>query len=173
MPVSANEIGIFILIRFVLPYMFKREEASNIRQEFWTTFGKYMSPVLSVEGIKINWINYRTTIKDVYFRMDVDQNKAVISITMEHHDPGIRELYFQQFLELKNLLHTTMEEEWEWQLQHSYEQGKKISRIFKMCSGVSVFNKEDWPELISFFKPRMIALDQFWENAKYSFQGLE
>jgi hypothetical protein len=153
--------------------MFKREEASNIRQEFWTTFGKYMSPIPSAEGIKINWINYRTTIKEVYFRMDVNHNKAVISITMEHHDPEIRELYFQQFQELKNLLHTTLQEEWEWQLQASLEEGKKISRISKTRSGVSVFNKEDWPELISFFKPRMIALDQFWENAKYSFGGLE
>jgi hypothetical protein len=153
--------------------MFKREEASNIRQEFWTTFGKYMSPIPSAEGLRINWINYRTTIKNVYFRMDVNENKAVISITMEHDDRGIRELYFQQFEELKNLLHTTLKEEWEWQLQTSLEEGREISRIFKTCLNVSVFNKEDWPELISFFKPRMIALDQFWENAKYSFRGLE
>jgi len=41
--------------------MFKRQEASRLREEFWTTFGRYMRPVLSTEGIKINWINYKTT----------------------------------------------------------------------------------------------------------------
>ncbi len=153
--------------------MFKREEASRIRQEFWTTFGRYMSPVPSAEGMKINWINYRTSIKEVYFRMDVNQNSAMIYISMEHNDADIRQLYFQQFQEFKTLLHTELEEEWEWQALAYVKEDKEISRIYKQISGVSVFNKDHWPELISFFKPRMMALDRFWENAKYSFEALK
>lgn len=152
--------------------MFKRQEAARIREEFWTTFGKYMSPVPSSEGLKINWINYRTSFKDVYFRMDVNQHSAMISISLEQTQPGIRELYFQQFEELKTLLHATLEEEWEWQLQARVAEEKVISRIYEELNGVSVFNREQWPELISFFKPRIIALDQFWENARFSFEGL-
>ena len=152
--------------------MFKRDEASLLRQEFWTSFGQYMSPVPSAEGMKINWINYRTTIKDVHFRMDANQKAASISISLEHKDAGIHELYFQQFKEFKTLLHTTLEEEWEWQLNSYVTEDKVISRIYKEITGVSVFNKDQWPELISFFKPRIIALDRFWENAKYSFEAL-
>lgn len=152
--------------------MFKRQEASRIREEFWTTFGKYMGPVPSSEGLKINWINYRTTYKDVYFRMDADQHSAKIFISLEHTEPAIRELYFQQFEELKTLLHATLEEEWHWQQHVPVSNEKVISRIYQELTSVSVFQKEQWPELISFFKPRIIALDQFWENAKYSFEGL-
>jgi len=153
--------------------MFKRDEASLLREEFWTAFGKYMAPVPSAEGMKVNWINYRTTIKDVYFRMDANQKGATISITLEHKDAGIRELYFEQFEEFKTLLHTTLEEEWEWQLHTPVNESRIISRIFKEITGVSVFNKDQWPELISFFKPRIIALDRFWEDAKYSFEALK
>lgn len=153
--------------------MFTREQASRIREEFWTTFGKYMHPIPSAEGVKVNWVNYRTTIKDVYFRMDAGQKSAVVAITMEHSDAGVRELYFEQFLEFKTLLHATLEEEWIWQQQVFLEDGKVISRIYQELTGVSVFNKEQWPELISFFKPRIIALDSFWENAKYSFDALK
>ena len=153
--------------------MFKRDEASRIREEFWTSFGRYMNPIPSAEGMKINWINYRTAIKDIYFRMDVNQKHAIICIAIEHTDPGIRELYFEQFLELKELLHTALEEEWEWQLHANVAEDKIVSRIYKEMSGVSVFNKDQWPDLISFFKPRIIALDGFWENAKYSFNGLK
>lgn len=153
--------------------MFTREEASRIRQEFWTTFGRYMSPVPSAEGVKINWINYHTKLKDVYFRMDTGKKAAAVFISIEHGDPGIRELYFGQFLEFKDLLHTTLQEEWEWQVKVSVADGKIISRIYKEISGVSVFNRDQWPELISFFKPRIIALDSFWENAKYSFETLK
>jgi hypothetical protein len=48
-----------------------------------------------------------------------------------------------------------------------------VSRIYKEITGVSVFNKDHWPDLISFFKPRIIALDSFWENAKYGFEDLK
>jgi hypothetical protein len=149
--------------------MFSREEASRIRHEFWTTFGRYMSPILSAEGMKTNWVNYHTKLKDVYFRMDAGKKSAMISISLEHSDPELQQLYFEQFLEMKDMLHATLGEEWEWQL-HTQVDGKIITRIFKTLPDVSVFNKEHWPDLISFFKPRIIALDSFWENARWGFQ---
>lgn len=152
--------------------MYSRGEASTLRQEFWTAFGKYMGPVPSAEGLKINWINYHTRIRDVYFRMDAGPASAAVAVTIEHRDAGIRELFFEQFSELKELLHHTLEEEWTWQQQVTLPDGRVISRIGKELPGVSVFNKEQWPELISFFKPRIIALDSFWENARYSFGEL-
>jgi hypothetical protein len=152
--------------------MFTRGEASRIKQEFWTTFGRYMRPIPSAEGMEINWVNYHTKIKDVYFRMNATPKSADISISLEHADPGMQELYFEQFLQLKKILQATLEEEWDWQL-HVPVEGRVISRIGKTLLGVSVMNKDHWPELISFFKPRMIALDSFWENARYSFEGLK
>jgi hypothetical protein len=152
--------------------MFSREEASHIKEEFWTAFGRYMRPILSAEGMKVNWVNYHTGMKDVYFRMDAGKKSADISISIEHRDPEIQELYFEQFNELKNILHSTLEEEWEWQ-RHVSVDGKLITRIHKEISDVSIFNKDHWPVLISFFKPRIIALDNFWENAKYSFERLK
>jgi hypothetical protein len=153
--------------------MFKREEAARLRQEFWTTFGKYMSPVPSAEGLKINWINYRTGIKDVYFRMDINNKSAQIYISIEHQDAAIREMYFQQFKQFELLLHAALEEDWEWQQDVTINNDKVSSRICKELGGVSIFNKDHWPELISFFKPRIIALDSFWENARYSFETLK
>jgi hypothetical protein len=152
--------------------MYSRGEASTIRQEFWTAFGKYMSPVPSADGANVNWINYHTRIRDVHFRMDAGPKGAFISITLEHRDAEIRELFFEQFLELKELLHSTLEEEWAWQPTVTLPDGRVISRIGKELTDVSIFNKDQWPNLISFFKPRIIALDSFWENARYSFEGL-
>ena len=150
--------------------MFSREEASRIRQEFWTTFGRYMNPIMSSEGLKINWVNYHTRLKDVYFRMDAGKRSGMISISLEHSDPELQQLYFEQFEEMKDILHATLGEAWEWQL-HAQVDGKIISRIYKELPNVSVFNKDHWPDLISFFKPRIIALDGFWENARYSFKS--
>ena len=71
--------------------MFSKDEASRIRHEFWTTFGKYMAPVPSAEGLKINWINYHTRVKNLYFRMDAANRNAAISISIEHPDLVMQE----------------------------------------------------------------------------------
>lgn len=131
-----------------------------------------MGPVPSSEGMRINWINYHTRVPDVFFRMDAGAKEGSIAITLEHRDAGIRDLYFEQFLELRDLLHATLGEEWVWERNIILADGREISRIVKTLSGVSIFNKDQWPDLISFFKPRIIALDSFWENARWSFEEL-
>jgi hypothetical protein len=152
--------------------MYTREQASALRQAFWTAFGNYMNPVPSAEGLKTNWINYNTGLKNVFFRLQADKNNAAIAIELTHPDIEIQELFFEQFLQLRTLLHEQMGEDWEWALHTTDANGKTISRIYKDISPVSVFNQNDWPTLISFFKPRLIALDEFWSNAQYSFDDL-
>ena len=152
--------------------MYSKQEAAKFRQEFWTAFGLYMSPVLSADGLKINWINYKTGIKDIYFKMDADGEQASVRIVLQHADAQLQQLYFDQFTALKKLFHQAVGEEWEWELHGTNEFGKTVSSISKRLVPVSIFNREDWPKLISFFKPRMIALDEFWSSAQYSFQSL-
>jgi hypothetical protein len=105
--------------------------------------------------------------------MKADKKTASIGIEMVQPDAGIQELFFEQFTALKLLLHGAMGEEWSWVLHDQDENGKTVSRIYQQISGVNVFNREDWPALISFFKPRIIALDAFWTDAQYSFEELK
>jgi hypothetical protein len=153
--------------------LYSKEEASQLKQQFWTAFGQYIAPQLSAEGLKANWVNYKTGLKHVYFKMQADKRSASIAIELTQPDPGIQELFFEQFKEFKNILHATLDETWEWELHGKDDYGKTISRIFKQIEGVSIFNKNDWPALISFFKPRIIALDEFWNDIKYGFDALK
>lgn len=149
--------------------MYSKEQASQLKQAFWTAFGQYIAPHLSAEGLRTNWVNYKTGIKNLHFKMQADKKSASIAIEMSHSDPGIQELMFEQFLEFKNILNASLNEEWEWQLHVQDENDRTLSRIVKILPGVSIFKQEDWPALISFFKPRIIALDEFWSDAKDSF----
>ena len=153
--------------------MYSKDEASQIRQAFWTTFGQYISPQLSADGLKINWVNYKTGIKHLYFKMEADKRFATIGIIMTQPDAGIQELFFEQFKELKTMFDSYLDEEWKWALHDKDEHGKTISRIYLQLDNVSIYNRNDWPQLISFFKPRIIALDDFWSVAQYSFEDLK
>ena len=153
--------------------MYTKEQASQLRQAFWTTFGQYMSPIPSAEGLRVNWLNYHTGLKQVFFRMKADKKTAAIGIELVQPDVEIQQMFFEQFEALQGLLQEAMGEEWTWDLHTTDEHGKTISRIYKEIAGVNVFNREDWPALISFFKPRLVALDAFWADAQYSFEGLK
>lgn len=152
--------------------MYSKQEASKLKQEFWTTFGQYMSPILSSEGEKVNWINYKTGEKNIAFRMNANNKNVTIAIELTHKDKDIQQIYFEQLFQFKNLFDSTLNEVWNWQLHHYDTHGKIISRVCKEKTGVSIFQKQDWPQLISFFKPRIIALDEFWSSVKYAFETL-
>jgi hypothetical protein len=152
--------------------MYSKQEAAKLKKQFWTAFGQYMAPVLSAEGEKINWINYKTGEKDIFFRMHADNKKAYVAIEITHKDEALQALYFEQFKQLKAFLQNALHEEWTWLLHTTDENGKRISRIYTEMEGVSIFNKTDWPQLISFFKSRIMALDKFWSTAKHVFEAM-
>ena len=152
--------------------MYSKQEAAQLKKEFWTAFGQYMMPVLSAEGEKVSWANYKTGEKNIFFRLHADNKKAEAAIELTHNDSGVQQLYYEQLLQLKSLLEQATGEKWTWHLHTTDEYGKTISRIFTELPGVSIFKKEDWPTLISFFKTASIAFDEFWSSVKYAFEAL-
>ena len=149
--------------------MYAKDEVTKLKQEFWTTFGQYMALELSNSGLRINWVNYKTGIKHLYFKMEADGKKATIGIEISHPDRSIQELIFEQFKEFKNILTSCLNEEWNWELHTTDEYGKTVTKISTSLFGVSIFKREEWPKLIEFLKPRLIALDNFWTDARDSF----
>lgn len=144
--------------------MYSKEEASTLRQQFWIAFGKYMKPIPSAEGLAINWINYKTGVKHLFFKMDVSQKEASIAIIINHPYLEQRQQVFEQFKAFKILFVDAVGEEWDWE--------EDEARISVSLKPVSIFNKDQWPLLISFLKPRIIALDQFWVDVKPVFEAL-
>jgi len=130
-----------------------------------------MKPVPSASGFRVNWPNYKTGVRDIYFRMKAEQNFASIGIEICHSDIELQELYFDQFVQLKNLFYKSATEDWEWKLLVPNEFGQPISKVEIVLLSVNVMEEEFWPEIISFFKPRIIALDEFWDNVKPGFES--
>lgn len=129
-----------------------------------------MKPIPSAQGRKISWQNYKSGVKDIYFRMEAERGYASISIDLAHSDLELQELFFDHFKALKKLLENSTGEEWDWTLHTQNTNGQTISRISKRIEGVNVMEEETWPQIISFLKPRIIALDEFWDNVKPGFE---
>lgn len=150
--------------------MYSRQEASLIRRKFWTRFGQYMRPVNGATGDTVNWLNYKTGVKHIYFRMDAGRQNASVAIELRHTDAALRQHYFEQLGQLRSILEQITGERWEWQLLTADEDGNNISRISTSLAAVNIFKEADWPSIISFLKPRIIALDELWMTVKEQFE---
>ena len=154
--------------------MYGKEEAHNLRILFWTSFGKYIGHNRLASGKKGKWLNYKTGVKDIYFRMDADKRTAKVCIDIQHRDDGIRELFFEQFKEVKTVFEDiTGTNEWIWVENYVNNFNKTIHRIYVEIDGVNLYDKNTWAIIFPFFAKHMIALDEFWYEFSDLFKQLE
>ena len=128
-----------------------------------------MKPIPGAGGEAVNWLNYKTGIRNIYFKMDADFRKASVSIELRHAAEPDRMSCYQQFEALKNLLEQSSLYEWQWQPAVEAESGQIISRIGQTLYDVNILREADWPAIITFLKPRIISLNSFWGFVKDGF----
>ena len=152
--------------------MFTKEEKKNINTEFWNSFGIYMKKYNKKYG-RIRWVNYRTNIKDLYFRLNLTQQKAIFSIELQHKDDGIRELFYEQFLELKAVLNDSVNGELVWEEIKFNQFNHPVCCMHSELENVSIYKKEDWLSVFQFFEKKMVGLHEFWLEFQEIFKQLE
>jgi hypothetical protein len=153
--------------------MYSKEYKSEMKKLFYTSFGKYMSKNKSINDTKIKWLNYKTNIKDLYFKIDCNENYTKILIDIQHNDDEIRNLFFAQFLELEKLFIKTMGEKWIWESEYLNFYGQKSSQISKTLKKVNIYDKKTWVSSFKFLEKRFIKIDEFWLNFYEVFKALE
>jgi hypothetical protein len=142
--------------------MYPREQAQQMRKLFWISLGKYMGQFPSVFNPKVKWLNYKTGVQHLYFRLDLDNKQASVSIEMEHPDPGIRELFYQQWEQVDGMLFQATDQSWTWVPETYNESGLAISRIYVTLPDVSIYDDTTWGTAFSFISHYMIRLDELW-----------
>lgn len=146
--------------------MYSKQEASQLRQRFWTSLGLYMRPIQSAFGEPVNWINYKTGVRGINFRMNATSAFASISLEVSGKDEELRLEKFRKLVALKDFFDEAMNEVWQWHETMIDEHGASKSGITFTIQGVNILDQQSWPGMISFFKSRMINLDKFWLGAK-------
>ncbi|HRV55131.1 MAG: DUF4268 domain-containing protein [Mangrovimonas sp.] len=142
--------------------MFSKEESRQIREEFWTSFGK---------SFPRKWILYNTKIKGVSFKFHFDTKKALVALDLED-DLENRITYWEKLLALKSILTEDYLPEAIYEEIYYLENGKEISRIYiPLESKVSIHNKNSWREVMEFFSEKMSLFEAFFEEYKEVIKG--
>jgi len=152
--------------------VYRKEEKRLIKTEFWIAFGVYMKKHNKEFG-RVKWVNYKSHVKDIYFRLDFTEKKASFSIELQHRDDEIRELFYDQFKELKTMLTSSVEDDLVWEPLVFNKFDNPISRISCELPKVRLYNKDNWSEVFQFFESNMVGLHRFWTNFGLIFKQLE
>ena len=83
--------------------------------------------------------------------MQADEQKAIISLNVADE-----ELFTRSFLPLRQVFESMVGTDWIWEL----------GKISATLPGKDIRRQQDWPEVIAFFKERLIALDAFGDMIK-------
>ncbi|WP_396210225.1 DUF4268 domain-containing protein [Flavobacterium sp.] len=139
--------------------MFSKEEALQIKKDFWIAFA---------EAYPRKWLLYNTKIKDVTFKFYVDNKKAQVLLDIEPKDEEKRKIYFEKVFSLKTILLEKYIEEAIFERNYYLESGKIISRVWVEKTGISINNKNTWEAVFEFFNDNMDAFERFfYENQDY------
>ena len=140
--------------------MFSKEEALQIKKDFWIAFAAEYPR---------KWLLYNTKIKDVTFKFYVDNKKALVLLDIEPKDEEKRKIYYEKVESLKTILLEDYLDDVIFERNFYLETGKVISRVWVEKTGISINNKNTWPEVFDFFAEKMDAFERFfYENEDYN-----
>lgn len=142
--------------------MFSKEESRQLRQEFWTSFGK---------SFPRKWLLYNTKLKDLSFKFYFDTKSALIALDLEDHLEH-RIQYWGKLLALKSILKDDYLLELIYEETYYLDNGKEISRIYlPLNEKVSIYNKNNWQTVMMFFNTNMTLFEAFFEEYKDVIKG--
>lgn len=142
--------------------MFSKEESRQMREEFWTSFGK---------SFPRKWILYNTKIKGLSFKFHFDTKKALVALDLED-DLENRITYWEKLWAMKSMLQDEFLPDAVFDETYFLENGKEISRIYvPLGAKVSIHNKNSWREVMEFFNEKMSLFEAFFEEYKDVVKG--
>ncbi|MHA7944396.1 DUF4268 domain-containing protein [Formosa sp. 3Alg 14/1] len=133
--------------------MFSKEESRELRELFWTSFGK---------SFPRKWILYDTKIKGFSFKFHFDTKSAFVTLDVEH-DLENRIKHWEKLESLKSILRDDYLPEAIFEEEFLLDNGKEISRIYvPLDQKVSIHNKNTWQEVMVFFNENMSKFESFF-----------
>ena len=157
--------------------MFSKEDAKQLREEFWDQFKELSARRRARRRLPGNWMLTHTGIKALNLRFHVDRKVAQVGIDLETRNMDKRIELYEKLEALKKLLEEAMEAPMNWELDYVRENGKSVSRIYLQKENIDIYNKETWSRAHQFMYENMMKLESFYREyndyLKYGPQQIE
>tara|TARA_B110000046_G_scaffold137091_1_gene143318 strand:- start:875 stop:1303 length:429 start_codon:yes stop_codon:yes gene_type:complete len=133
--------------------MFSKNEAKQLRQEFWISFGK---------SFPRNWILYNTNVKGLSFKFHFDTKTAYVALCFDM-EPEKQTVYWDKIMSHKSILESDFFADILFEKLFQVSDEKNLSAVVvSIKSKVSIHNKHTWKSTMEFLNESMIIFEDFY-----------
>jgi len=150
--------------------MFSKEEAKQLREEFWDQFLTLSRQRRIRKRLPGDWILGQTGVKALNLKFHVDRKVAQVGIDLETRNMDKRIALYEKLESVKKILENTLGEPMTWELDYIRENGKSVSRIYLELGGVDIYDKSTWPSAHEFMYQNMMKLEEFYREYRDFFK---
>ncbi|WP_372775891.1 DUF4268 domain-containing protein [Mangrovibacterium sp.] len=140
--------------------MYTREEAKQLRKNFWMMFGKRCEIIPQLLHRKKKWILYDTKIGGLDLKFDIDRFEAWVMIEVNAKSEDRRLQIFELLEKYKVILEEGFENGLQWEICYTREHGEEVCRIFVLQEGFDLHRQNQWADIYNFFIDNMLVLER-------------
>ena len=155
----------FFNIYYSDPNMFSKEEAKELRLEFWQKLSNRTRRLPGQKGRKRLWISDKTGIKGLDLRFDVGREKVIVALEINIKDEAKRLALYEKLEAAKTLFEEQFGESLIWDFAYIKDNGREVCRIYVERPG-DMYIKETWPEIQKFMIDKMIRMEKAFLEVK-------
>ncbi len=145
--------------------MYSKEEAKQLRLEFWQKLGNRTRRLPGQKGRKRLWILDNTGIKGVDLRFDVGHGKIIVALEINIKNEEKRLALYEKLEAAKGLFEEHFGGPMIWDFAYVKDGVREVCRVYVEQPGdFSV--QDDWPEIFTFMIDRMMRLEKAFLEVK-------
>ena len=145
--------------------MFSKEEAKQLRLEFWQKLNNKTRRLPGQKGRKRIWIFDKTGIKGLDLRFDVSREKIIVALEINTKKEDDRLALYEKLEAAKGLFEEQFGEPLIWDFAYTKSNGREVCRVYVERPG-DMYVRESWTEIFTFMIDRMIRMEKAFLEVK-------
>ena len=145
--------------------MFSKEEAKELRQEFWRKLDNRTRRLPGQSGRKKKWISDRTEIKGLDLRFDVDREKAIVALEINKKQEDKRLELYERLQSAKTIFETAFGKPLIWDYLYEKPTGQQVCRVYVEMKA-DLYKVEEWPQVSFFLIDNMMRMEKAFLEVK-------
>ncbi len=146
--------------------MYTKEEARQLKKEFWEGFGVYCSNIPALKRRKSKFMLYNTKMKGVELKFDATREGASVILEINHNDNVKRFELYEKFELYKSIMEKNFPEGLIWDFAFVRECGSEVCRIYTQKTGIDIHRRNQWMEFYEYLSSDMLKLEKAFRRVK-------
>ena len=146
--------------------MYSKDEAKQLRKDFWDDFGYYSRRLPELKGQNKKWILYNTKIKHLELKFEVERKRVQVMMEVNHRNESHRLDVFGQLEQYKKIIEEQFGSPLTWELIYPLSENKDVCRIYCERTDLDFYNREQWPTIFRYLSINMLNMERAFLEIK-------